>query len=177
MPAVAPRLGETLLATAAAGGVGSLVVQLLRRAGAQVIGIAGRQHHAWLAEHDVVPVDHVDGPAEVAEAVSRVVGGPVHAMVDCFGHGYVEAAVEQLGVPPARIDTVVDMGAARRFGAGNLGQESAAQPHVLAELAGLVGSGELEVPIATVLPLEDVRLAYHLLEGHHTHGKIVLRVG
>ncbi|MCV2396012.1 NADP-dependent oxidoreductase [Actinotalea sp. M2MS4P-6] len=174
--AVAPRPGETILVSAAAGGVGSLVVQLVQRTGAAVVGIAGRQHHSWLREHGVVPVDHAGTVAEIAAAVTHAAGGPVHALVDCFGHGYVEAAVELLGVPPDRIDTVVDMGAARRFGAGNLGQESAAQAHVLEELVRLASTGELEVPIATVLPLADLRLAYRLLEGHHTHGKIVLSV-
>jgi NADPH:quinone reductase-like Zn-dependent oxidoreductase len=46
---------------------------------------------------------------------------------------------------------------------------------VLAELAGLIADGHLEVPIANVYPLAQVREAYTELERRHTHGKIVLR--
>jgi hypothetical protein len=46
---------------------------------------------------------------------------------------------------------------------------------VLAELAGLIADGHLEVPIANVYPLTQVRQAYTELERRHTHGKIVLR--
>jgi NADPH:quinone reductase-like Zn-dependent oxidoreductase len=49
-----------------------------------------------------------------------------------------------------------------------------ASAQVLAELASLIGDGELEVPIARVYPLDQVRDAYRELERNHTHGKIVL---
>jgi NADPH:quinone reductase-like Zn-dependent oxidoreductase len=45
---------------------------------------------------------------------------------------------------------------------------------VLAQLAGLMASGRLEIPIAKVYPLADVRAAYQELEQRHTRGKIVL---
>jgi NADPH:quinone reductase-like Zn-dependent oxidoreductase len=45
----------------------------------------------------------------------------------------------------------------------------------MAELAALVASGELEVPIAKVYPLAEVRAAYRDLEERHTRGKLVLR--
>jgi NADPH:quinone reductase-like Zn-dependent oxidoreductase len=41
-------------------------------------------------------------------------------------------------------------------------------------LTGLVDEGELEVPIAHVYPLEQVRNAFRELERRHTYGKIVL---
>jgi NADPH:quinone reductase-like Zn-dependent oxidoreductase len=46
---------------------------------------------------------------------------------------------------------------------------------VLAELAGLIADGQLEVPIANVYPLAQVREAYTELERRHTRGKIVLK--
>ncbi|MGC0318847.1 NADPH:quinone reductase-like Zn-dependent oxidoreductase [Kitasatospora acidiphila] len=46
---------------------------------------------------------------------------------------------------------------------------------VLAELAGLIADGHLDVPIANVYPLARVREAYTELERRHTRGKIVLR--
>jgi NADPH:quinone reductase-like Zn-dependent oxidoreductase len=45
----------------------------------------------------------------------------------------------------------------------------------MAELAGLIADGRLEMPIAAVYPLADVREAYTELERRHTLGKIVLR--
>jgi NADPH:quinone reductase-like Zn-dependent oxidoreductase len=46
---------------------------------------------------------------------------------------------------------------------------------VLAELADLIAGGQLDVPIANVYPMAQVREAYTELERRHTHGKIVLR--
>lgn len=46
---------------------------------------------------------------------------------------------------------------------------------MLAELAGLIVGGQLEVPIANVYPMAQVREAYTELERRHTRGKIVLR--
>ncbi|WP_329493646.1 zinc-binding dehydrogenase [Kitasatospora herbaricolor] len=46
---------------------------------------------------------------------------------------------------------------------------------MLAEPAGLIADGHLEVPIASVYPLAQVREPCTELEGRHTHGRIVLR--
>ena len=46
---------------------------------------------------------------------------------------------------------------------------------MLAELARLIADGALEVPIANVYPLAQVREAYAELERRHTHGKIILK--
>jgi NADPH:quinone reductase-like Zn-dependent oxidoreductase len=46
---------------------------------------------------------------------------------------------------------------------------------VVAELADLVARGELDVPIAGVFALDDVRDAYRELEKRHIRGKLVLR--
>ena len=66
----------------------------------------------------------------------------------------------------------------RKFGHGvktDGGAEAGPGAKVLAELAGLIADGHLEVPIANVYPLAQVREAYTELERRHTHGKIVLR--
>jgi NADPH:quinone reductase-like Zn-dependent oxidoreductase len=46
---------------------------------------------------------------------------------------------------------------------------------VLAELAVLIADGNLEVPIANVYPLGQVRQAYTELQRGHTRGTIVLK--
>jgi NADPH:quinone reductase-like Zn-dependent oxidoreductase len=168
--AVSVARGDTLVVSAAAGGVGSIVVQLAVAAGAKVIGLAGEQNHQWLAEHGVIPVVYGDG---VADRVRAATDGRVDAFIDTFGGGYVDLAVE-LGVRPERINTIIDWAAAEKHGAKTDGTATAASAEVLAELAGLISDGRLEIPIARVYPLDQVRDAYRELEGRHTRGKIVL---
>jgi NADPH:quinone reductase-like Zn-dependent oxidoreductase len=146
-------------------------VQLARRRGATVIGLASESNHAWLTDHGVIPVGYGDG---VAERIRQACGGRVDAFIDAVGDGYVDLAVE-LGVRPGRIVTIRDWAAAARIGARTDGEGSAACAVVLGELARLVARGELEVPIARTYPLEQVREAFRELERGHTHGKIVLR--
>jgi len=166
--AVAPRPGETVVVSGAAGGVGSLAVQLARAAGARVIGIASPANHAWLREHDVIPVEYGDGVVERIRAI-----GDVDAFIDTFGGGYVAQAVE-LGVSRDRIDTIIDWAAAAEYGVKTAGNADADSAEVLAELAGLLSKGELEVPIAATYPLAEVQAAFGELERRHTRGKIVL---
>ncbi|MFF0015787.1 NADP-dependent oxidoreductase [Streptomyces sp. NPDC005374] len=169
--AVDPVPGDTVVVSGAAGGVGSLAVQLARRRGATVIGLASERNHAWLKEHGVVPVAYGEG---VAERIREAADGGVDAFIDTFGDGYVDLAVE-LGVRPERINTIRDWRTASRVGARTYGEGSAACAVVLGELARLAARGDLTVPIARVHPLEQVREAFRELERGHTHGKIVLR--
>jgi NADPH:quinone reductase-like Zn-dependent oxidoreductase len=168
--AVCPREGETVVVSGAAGGVGSLAVQLARLAGATVIGIAGEANHAWLRESGVVPVSYGDG---LLDRIKDAAPDGVHAFVDTFGSGYVDLAL-QLGIHPGRIDTIIDFAAAEKYNVKAEGNADAASADVLRELALLVDKGLLEVPIARTYPLAEVREAYRELEKRHTRGKIVL---
>src|SRR5205807_220833 len=152
-----------------AGGVGSLAVQLARRAGAIVIGLASPANHEWLAGHGVIPVAYGDG---VADRI-RQAAGKVDAFIDTFGADYVELALE-LGVEPDRIDTIANFEAGPKYGVKTEGTAAATSADVLAELAALIAQGKLEVPIARVYPLSQVRDAYRELARRHTRGKIVL---
>jgi NADPH:quinone reductase-like Zn-dependent oxidoreductase len=166
------KQGETVVISAAAGGVGSLAVQLARRAGAAVIGLAGESNHGWLKTHAVIPVAYGDG---VADRITAAAPGGVDAFIDTHGGGYVELAVA-LGVAPQRIDTIADFAAAAKYGVRtDGGAEAGPGAQILAELAGLIADGHLELPIANVYPLAQVREAYTELEHRHTHGKIVLK--
>jgi NADPH:quinone reductase-like Zn-dependent oxidoreductase len=165
--------GDTVAIAGAAGGVGSIAVQLARRIGATVLGIAGPSNDTWLADRGVVPVNHGDNLPARLRAAAR--SGQVDALLDFFGGGYVAMAVEDLGVPPDRVDTIADFEAVERFGVQSAGGADAATAAVVAELADLVARGELEVPIAGVFALDEVRDAYRELELRHTRGKLVLR--
>ncbi len=167
---VAPRPGETVVVSAAGGGVGSVAAQLAHRTGATVIGLAGEHNHAWLRKHDIVPVEYGDGQAKRIREAS---GGHVDALIDTFGGGYVDLGIE-LGVGPQRINTIIDYEAASRVGASTRGTHAGATAHELAELAAFVAAGELEIPIAKTFPLSDVQAAFRLLGERKTHGKIVL---
>jgi NADPH:quinone reductase-like Zn-dependent oxidoreductase len=168
--AVAPQQGETVVVSCAAGGVGTLAVQLAAATGATVVGLASAPHHDWLRGHGAIPIAYGDG---VADRIRAVADGPVGAFVDTFGHGYVDLAIE-LAVPPARIDTIADRDAAARHGVRTDGNLVGARREVLAELAARIAEGRLEVPIAATYPLDRVRDAYRVLEERHTLGKIVL---
>ncbi len=168
--AVAPQAGETVVVSAAAGGVGSVAVQLARRTGARVIGLASERNHDWLRRHDIVPVTYGDGQAE---RIREAADGTIDAFIDTFGGGYVDLAIE-LGVAPQRINTIIDYDAVQRLGVHAEGTHAIASAPLLAEIAGLVADGSLEIPIARTYPLDQVRDAFRELAERHSHGKIVL---
>jgi NADPH:quinone reductase-like Zn-dependent oxidoreductase len=163
--------GNTVVVSGAAGGVGSLAVQLAGNAGARVIGLSSDGNHKWLTDHGVIPVTYGDGVEDRIRAAS---GGRVDAFIDTFGGGYVELALK-LGVAPNRIDTIIDFAAAAKYGVKMEGSYEAATAEVLAQLAELLAAGRLEIPIAKAYPLAEVRDAYRELEQRHTRGKIVLK--
>ena len=169
--AVSVGQGDTVVVSGAAGGVGTIAVQLAKNAGAAVIGLASEQHHEWLSSHGVIPVTYGEG---VADRIRSAAGTAVDAFLDTHGGGYVEVALD-LGVRPERIDTIADFQAGAKYGVKTDGNAAGASAEVLGELAGLVDRGLLEIPIANVYPLDKVQDAYRELEHGHTLGKIVLR--
>ncbi len=168
--AVDPQPGETVVVSAAAGGVGSLAAQLARLRGATVIGTAGDQNADFLRSLDVIPVQHGPGLAERLRALAPQ---GIDAYIDTFGHGNVDTAIA-LGVRPQRINTIADGRAVARYGVRSEAQEGSFSREVVAELAALVSKGSLTVPISAVYPLEEVQEAYRQVQRRHTRGKIVL---
>src|SRR6202042_212845 len=154
--------GDTVVIAGAAGGVGSIAVQPARRAGATVLGIAGPSNDAWLADHGTVPVNYGDNLPDRLQAAAK--SGRIDALLDFFGGGYVAMAVQELGLPPEKVNTVADFEAVKRFGVQSKGGADAATAAALAELADLIARGELEVPIAGVFALDNVREAFRELE-------------
>jgi NADPH:quinone reductase-like Zn-dependent oxidoreductase len=169
---VALKAGEVVAVSGAAGGVGSIAIQLARQLRATVVGIAGAGNADWLESMGVTPVVYGEG---VGERVRAVAGERIDAFIDCFGGGYVDLAVDELGVEPERVDTIIDWDAGARLGTHVDGMSTVDNvAAVISELAAFIDQGELVIPIAAVFALQDVRQAYELLEQRHTRGKIVL---
>jgi NADPH:quinone reductase-like Zn-dependent oxidoreductase len=143
-----------------------------RRLGATVLGIAGEGNADWLESTGTTPVVYGDG---LPDRLRAAASGRVDAFIDCFGGGYVDLAIDQLGVRPDRVDTIIDRDAASRAGANAAGMAAIDDVgSVISELAALIEQGKLVIPVATTFALDDVRQAYTLLERRHTRGKIVL---
>jgi NADPH:quinone reductase-like Zn-dependent oxidoreductase len=98
----------------------------------------------------------------------------VDAFIDTYGDDYVELALSELKVDPARVDTIVRFDAIAKYGVKSEGNAVGASAATLAELAGLAATGELEIPIAATYRLDQVGEAYAELAKGHTRGKIVL---
>ncbi|MDQ0644264.1 NADP-dependent oxidoreductase [Microbacterium murale] len=163
------RPGESVLVSAAAGGVGVLAAQLAREAGARVLGTASPRNHDYLRSIGIEPVSY--GP-NLVDDVRRLAPEGLTAVLDNVGHGTIDAAID-LGVPPARINTIADYPAIAAYGVRGVGGATAGVKE-LAHIAGLIAAGAVDLPIDTVHPLEDAAAAYvQLMEGH-ARGKIVL---
>jgi NADPH2:quinone reductase len=168
--AIDPAAGDTVVVSAAAGGVGTVTVQLLQVKGAKVVGLASESHHDWLREKGVTPVTYGEGVlGRILEATPDGIDG----FIDLFGPEYVELAIE-LDVPPEKIETIIAYEKAQEVGAKAEGSSDATSPEILGEMAELVAAGRIELPIAATYPLDEVREAFEQLEDRHTLGKIVL---
>jgi NADPH:quinone reductase-like Zn-dependent oxidoreductase len=163
--AIEPTQEDTVLVSAAAGGVGVLAAQLALRAGATVIGTAGRSNQEFLRSLGVTPVVYGDG---LADRIRRVAPNGVTAALDNHGSGTVSLALE-LGVRPERINTI----AAHAVSGVQTVGGAAAGLSELDQLARLLSDGDIVLPIDSVFPIERVGEAYERLETGHVRGKIV----
>jgi NADPH:quinone reductase len=168
--AVDIKAGDTVVVSAAAGGVGTLTVQLLKVNGANVVGLASTDHHDWLREKGITPVTYGEG---VLQRIIEATPDGIDAFIDLFGPEYIDLALE-LGVPAEKIETIIAFERAGEVGAKAEGSSDATTPEILGEMAELVAAGKIEVPIAATYPLDEVREAFEQLEDRHTLGKIVL---
>ena len=109
----------------------------------------------------------------MAERLKAAAPDAIDAFIDLFGPEYVQLAVD-LGISRDRIETIASFEQAEKLGVKADGSGTASTPEVLTEMAGLVASGAIEIPIAATYPLERVADAFEELEHRHTRGKIVL---
>lgn len=159
--------GDTLLVGGAAGGVGVFAVQLARLAGARVIGTGSASSAEFLHSLGAEPVTYGDG---LVDQVRALAPDGVTAALDLFGADTALAA-RQLGVADERITTI----AAQVDGITPANGANAA-PGALDEIARLVASGQLRVPLAATFPVAQIRDAVELQAGRHVHGKVVVEL-
>jgi NADPH:quinone reductase-like Zn-dependent oxidoreductase len=158
---------DTVLVHAAAGGVGSVAVQLARAAGARVIGTASERNHDYLRSLGAEPVTYGDGLVERVQAI----GAPT-ASLDLVG-GEALISTYDLGVPASRVASIVDASVAERGGAYVFVRPDRAD---LTALVDLVEAGKLTVDVAETYPLERAADAHRRSEEGHVRGKIAVEV-
>jgi len=185
------QAGETVLVHAAAGGVGTLLVQWLKGLGAAVIGTVGSDAKAALARRlgcdQVIFYRHEDVAARVREITG---GAGVPVAYDSVGKDTFEATLKSL----ARRGMFVSFGNAsgpvpafeplRLMRAGSAFftrptlfdyiSTTAELDESARELFAMIGSGKLEVEIGQRFKLADARQAHEALESRDTIGATVL---
>lgn len=161
--------GETVLIHAAAGGVGSLGVQIALAGGARVIGTAGEHNHAFLRGLGAEPVAYGDG---LEERVRELAPEGVDAALDFVGQDAV-AVSQRVLKKPDRVLSIVDHEVAAKGGHYLFVRPD---PADLAALAELAEAGKLTVPVDAALPLEQAAEAFRRSQSGRTRGKIVLEV-
>jgi NADPH:quinone reductase-like Zn-dependent oxidoreductase len=169
------RPGETLLVHAAAGGVGTIAVQVAVARGLRVVGTASESNHEHLRALGVTPVTYGDG---LVERVRAVAPDGVDAALDAAGRGGEIAASVELTGGTDRVVTIADaVGAGKagvRFTSGS-GGEYRGVP-AFEEALALFAAGKLEIPIHRAYPLEEAAAAQDASAGGHLTGKIVITV-
>lgn len=160
--------GETVVIDGAAGGVGTLAVQLARHRGASVIGTASEHNHEYLRSLGAIPVHYGDG---LADRIRAVAPQGVDAALDAAGHGSLPALIALVG-SGERVVTVADFSAQER-GAQFISGQPDDLPGVLTTVAGLVADNTITIPTITY-PLNQAAEAQRRSETGHARGKLVL---
>ena len=183
--------GSRCLVHAAAGGVGLLLVQFAKAAGAEVFATAGSPEKAELARS--AGADHVVlyRDEDFAAAVERIAGPrPLDVVYDGVGRATFERGLDLLRprgtmvtfgnasgpVDPVSPLTLMKSGSLflTRPTLHDYVATTAELRERAAAVLGAVAAGDLDVRIGATLPLAEARRAHELLEGRGTTGKVLL---
>jgi NADPH2:quinone reductase len=172
---LAIRAGESLVITAASGGVGTIAVQVAHNVGAHVVGVASsanRDYVLALGAREVVDYHDEDWPAQVRKWFPE----GVDALFDCAGgdtliRGFdtVRDGGRAVGIVYGGPDAAPRGIAFQRFSAAS-GRER------MARIAEMADAGKLRVELAAELPLGRAREALELVAAGHTRGKVVVTI-
>ncbi|MFS4094966.1 NADP-dependent oxidoreductase [Streptomyces sp. AF1A] len=161
--------GETVLVHAAAGGVGSLAVQIAAHLGARVIGTASERNHEYVRGLGGEPVTYGEG---LGERVRAQAPAGVDAVFDTIGGDTLKTSANLLATE-GRMASIADPGVV-----GYGGRYCFVRPDTedLTRLTELAEQGALRVPVQETFPLERTADAQRLNREGHTRGKIVVTV-
>jgi len=183
--------GMTLFVHAIAGGVGLMLLQLAKAAGARVFGTTSTEEKAEVARTlgaDAVLV----APGDLAAEVLALTGGQgVNLVFDSIGQATAEASLRCLAPfghlvffgsasgSPAPLDVEKLYPRSLKVSAYWLGSPHPADSHrtALSELVSDVAAGTLSCTLGLRLPLEKVADAHRALQERRTVGKVILLVG
>ncbi|MFF0385845.1 NADP-dependent oxidoreductase [Streptomyces sp. NPDC004286] len=163
------KRGETVLIHAAAGGVGSLGVQIAAHLGARVIGTASERNHAFVRSLGGEPVSYGEG---LAERVRGIAPEGVDAVFDTVGGETLKVSA-QLLAPGGRLASIADPDVTEYGGRYWFVRPDADD---LAKLARLADQGAVSVHVDQTFPLERTAEAQQLSQEGRTRGKIVVTV-
>lgn len=160
---------DTVLISAAAGGVGLLACQLARNSGATVIGTASAHNADFLRTFGVIPIAHGIG---LADRIAAAAPNGITAVFDAHGEETIDLGLGA-GVAANRINSVADRAAAERLGVLSVGRGTTPTSAVT-EIADQIATGSVIVHIDAAFPVERVREAYERLATGHVRGKLTL---
>jgi NADPH:quinone reductase-like Zn-dependent oxidoreductase len=165
--------GQRILITAAAGGVGSLAVQLAKAKGAFVIGMASGRNEQFV--RDLGADEFVDYTKQPFEEVVK----DVDVVFDTVGGDTFERAFHTLKKGGFLVTAVQFPSEEKAQEFGVRAERVYCKPNAeqLAAIGKLVDEGRLKANVSTVLPLSEVKQAHQLSQSGRTRGKIVLQVG
>lgn len=162
--------GQTILIHAAAGGVGSLAVQLARAKGAIVYATASPSNHAFLEDLGATRVVDYRQPDYLKEF------GEVDIVMDGVG-GQTQLdsyRIIRKGGLLVSITDVPDPRSARQFGISAVHVWANPNSRLLDTIAAMTGASQLRAVVSEVFPLKDMKQAHLLSETGHVKGKLVL---
>ncbi|MFF7439312.1 zinc-binding dehydrogenase [Streptomyces sp. NPDC008122] len=168
--ALAVRPGDTVLVHAAAGGVGSMAVQIARHLGCRVLGAARDAGLERVAELGAEPVRYDEGT--FAEQVRALAPQGVDAVLDTIGGPFLELSARLLA-PAGRLASIADGEVLALGGRYFWVRPDAAD---LAALADLADAGVLTVRVARTFPLERAADAQRANAAGGLNGKVVVTV-
>ncbi len=164
--------GQKILIHAAAGGVGSMAVQLAKAKGAYVIGTASGKNEDFVKslgadEFIDYTKEKFEDVAEDADVVLDTIGGETQerSFQTLKKGGFLVTLVQ----PPSP-ET------AEKFGVKAAMVNAEANAEQLAEFAEFAAGGKLKTHVDKVLPLSEIKQAHELSKAGKTRGKIVLKV-
>jgi NADPH:quinone reductase len=185
------RAGDTCLVYAAAGGVGLLLCQMAKRAGARVLGTVSTEEKARLAREAGADEVILSGQMDIEAEARRLTGGEgVNVVYDSVGketfgkslsslrpRGMLVLYGQSSGAVPPMDPQVLSQKGSLFLTRPTLGHYTATREELLARAGAVLSGiqrGELKITVGATFPLADAAEAHRKLSGRETVGKVLL---